>query len=80
MSVSVCLCLFVLVCLSHSISPEPPIFYLPARRCASTGTIAMALCPSVSVSMKRNERIKLLFGTEASFDQSYTVFYGNSNN
>ena len=42
--------------------------------------LAMTLCLSVSVSatsrcfVKRNERINLVFGTEASFHQSYTGF------
>ena len=37
--------------------------------------MAVCLCQSVTsrCSIKRNERINLLFGMEASFDQSYTV-------
>ena len=42
----------------------------------SVGT-SYDLCPLLSVtsrcSIKRNERINLLYGMEASFDQSYTV-------
>ena len=57
--------------------------FLPARRCSSAGTIAvtLCLCPCLSIrgrcSNKRNERINLLFGTDASFDQPYTVISGN---
>jgi len=46
--------------------------------------LAMALCLSVCVSVTsrssidRNEWASLFFGMEASFDQSYTVFEGNS--
>jgi len=46
--------------------------------------LAMALCPfpSVSVtsrcSIETDERIGPVFGTEASFDLSYTVLCGNS--
>jgi len=51
---------------------------LPARRYASAGTIAMALCPSVSVtsrcSVEMAERIGLVLGVGASFDLSYTEF------
>ena len=41
--------------------------------------LAMALCLCICLvtsrcSIKRDERINLLFGIEASFDQSYTVF------
>ena len=43
---------------------------------------SVCLCPFLSVtsrcSIKRDERINLVFGTEASFDQSYTGFQGNS--
>jgi len=49
---------------------------------------ASALCPCLSVSVclsvtsrssiNRDERISLLFGMKASFDQSYTVIYINS--
>ena len=41
--------------------------------------LAMTLCPcpclsvTIQSSTKRNERINLLFGIEASFDQSYTA-------
>ena len=48
--------------------------------------IATALCPSVCLSVtsrcsiKSGERIYLVSGMGASFDQSYTVFYGNSGN
>jgi len=39
--------------------------------------LAMALCPCLSVtsqrSIKRDERINLLFDMKASFDQSYTA-------
>jgi len=40
----------------------------------------MAVCLSVTspYSVKRHERIDLVFGMEASFDQSYTVLSGNS--
>jgi len=51
-------------------------------------TLAMAMCLSVSVcvclsvtsrcSAEVVGRIKLVFGTEASFDKSYTVLKGNS--
>jgi len=53
--------------------------FLPARRYASAGTSYDPVSVSVSVSVtsrcciKMNERISLLFGTQASFDQSYTV-------
>ena len=38
--------------------------------------LAMALCSSVTSrsSIKRGERINLVFGPDASFDQYYTVF------
>jgi len=80
------------VFLSATISPElhaqfSPDFY--ARDATVARVLAMALCLSVSVclsvylsqvgcSVKRNERINLVFGMEAFFDQSYTVLSGNS--
>jgi len=41
----------------------------------SYGPVSVSVCLSVTsgCSSKRDERIDLLFGTEASFDQSYTV-------
>jgi len=53
----------------------PPSFYrrdtVPARVLAMN----VSLCLSVTsrCSIKRGERTNLVFGTEASFDQSYTV-------
>ena len=61
--------------------------FLPARRYASAGTsygplsVSVSVCLSVCLfvasrcSVKRAERINLVVGTRASFDQSYTVFY-----
>jgi len=41
--------------------------------------LAMALCPSVSVTspcaIERDGQTDLVFGTEASFDQSYSMFF-----
>ena len=44
------------------------------------GTIAMALCPSVTsrCSIETDERIELVFSMWASFHPSYTVLKGNS--
>ena len=40
--------------------------------------LAMALCPSVSITspcaIERDGQTDLVFGTEASFDQSYSMF------
>jgi len=53
--------------------------FLPARHCASAGTsygpVSVSLCLSVTsrCSIKRGERTNLVFGMDASFDQSYTV-------
>jgi len=55
---------------------------LPARRCASArascGPVSVSVCLCLSVtsrcSNKRDKRINLVFGMEASFDQSYTLF------
>jgi len=51
---------------------------LPSRRYASAGTSydPVSVCLSVASRCfsKRDERINLVFGMEASFDQSYTVF------
>jgi len=51
------------------------LLFLPApRRYARAGILAMALCPCLCLSVtsrcsiKRNERINLLFGMKASFD------------
>jgi len=51
--------------------------FLPARRYASSGisydpvSVSVCICPSVTsrCSIKRDERINMVFGTEASFDQ-----------
>ena len=57
--------------------------FLPARHCASAGTsygpVSVSLCLSVTsrCSIKRGERTNLVFGMEASFDQSYTVIQEN---
>ena len=44
--------------------------------------LAMALCPSVSVTspcaIERDGQTDLVFGMEASLDQSYSMFQGNS--
>jgi len=53
--------------------------FLPARRYAIARVLAMALCPAVSVSIASRrsvetvERIRLVFGTGASFHLSYDV-------
>jgi len=58
--------------------------FLPAQRYASTGTsygpVSVCLCLSVTTwcSVKGNEWISMVFGMEASFDQSFTMFYGYS--
>ena len=58
--------------------------FLPARHCASAGTIAMAVCLCLSVSVtsrcsiELDGRIDPVFDIQASCDQSYTVLYGNS--
>ena len=52
-------------------------FYPPDAMLARV--LAMALCPCLCLSVtrqcsiKRDERINMLFGVEASFDQSYTA-------
>jgi len=59
---------------------------LPARRYASAGTsyVPVSVCLSVCLSDTRwssieiDERINVVFGMEASFDQSYTVVLENS--
>jgi len=59
---------------------------LPARRYASAGTsyVPVSVCLSVCLSDTRwssieiDERINVVFGMQASFDQSYTVVLGNS--
>ena len=52
--------------------------FLPARRYASVGTCYGPVSVSLSVTSRRSievvGRIELVFGTGASFDQSYTVF------
>jgi len=69
-----CLCVF----LSATISPELHVQFSPnfyARDATVARVLAMALCLSVSVclsvtsrcSVKRNERINLVFGMEAFF-------------
>jgi len=56
-------------------------FYFTAR-CYASAVLAMALCPSVSVtsrcSIETAGRIELVFGMWASFQPSYTVLKGNS--
>jgi len=49
---------------------------LPARRYASAGRGHGAVSVSVTSrrSIERDERVNLVFGMTASFDQSYTVF------
>ena len=57
-----------------------------ARRYASAGTsygpVSVCLCPSLSATsrsfIEQTGRIELVNGTEASFDVSYAVLYGNS--
>ena len=53
--------------------------FLPARRYASAGTsygpLSVCLFVASRCSVKRAERINLVVGTRASFDQSYTVLY-----
>ena len=62
---------------SEQLKHGPPCSFvdiLPARRCASAGTIAMALCLSVCMyvtsrcSIETVERIELVFGVGAFFD------------
>jgi len=52
---------------------------LPVWCYAGMGASAMAQCLSVTSqsSIKSDERINVVFGIEASFDQSYTAFYAN---
>jgi len=53
--------------------------FYPRRDAMLARVLAMALCPCLSLSVisrcsiKRNERINLLFGMKASFDQSCAV-------
>ena len=60
------------------------LWFLPARRYISAGTIAMALCLSVFVCpsqvevFETDERIELVFAVGAFFYLSYTVLKGNS--
>jgi len=60
-------------------TPVHTDYTLPARRCASAGTsygpASVCLCLSVTSrgSIKKNQRINLVFGMEAFFDQSYTA-------
>ena len=57
--------------------------FLPARRYANAGILAVTLCPCLSVclsvtrrrcSVETDGRNNLVFGMGASFNQSYTVF------
>jgi len=52
---------------------------LPVWCYAGMGASAMAQWLSVTSqsSIKSDERINVVFGTEASFDQSYTALYAN---
>jgi len=59
--------------------------FLPARRYASAGTsygpvsVSLSVCLlQVGVLSKEMNGLICFFGTEASFDQSYTGFQGNS--
>jgi len=60
---------------------DTKIFY-PARDAMLARLLTVALCPCLSVclsvtsrcSIKSDERINLVFGMGASFDQSYTAF------
>jgi len=56
--------------------------FLFTARCYASAVLAMALCPSVSVtsrcSIETVGRIELVFGMWASFQPSYTVLKGNS--
>ena len=64
----------------HTARRDQTVFY--ARRYAIARVLAIALCLSVCLrlfvwcrcSIEKNERINLVFGMEAFFDQSYTVF------
>ena len=56
--------------------------FITARRYASAdtsyGPVSVCLSVTSRCSVKRDGRINVVFGMEASFDQSYTVVLGNS--